>query len=181
MRSFFTPKTQKTGPGAVSLTIPKPVFAYFSVFQAISAQKARKLPDLSSRQIRQLVWRRVRDSNYVRKPRWGFHEPVQTLANSFILFSPLRKENASESLLRCKNSLQPAYGGFFYKRISEQPLISPSAANNEALAAALQNKPSPAPAASFHWPYAQRENPSAPSDRCTQTSRRHSTIYNTPH
>lgn len=62
-----------------------------------------------------------------------------------------------------------------------QPLISPSAANNEALAAALQNKPAPAPEASFHWPYAQRENPSAPSDRCTQTSRRHSTIYNTPH
>ena len=121
------------------------------------------------------------DSNYVRKPRRGFREPAQTLANTFILFSHWRKENASESLLRCKNSLQPAYGGFFYKRISEQPLISPSAANNEALAAALQNKPAPAPEASFHWPYAQRGNPSAPSDRCTQTSRRHSTIYNTPH
>lgn len=63
----------------------------------------------------------------------------------------------------------------------KRQLISPSASNNEALAAALQNKPAPAPEASFHWPYAQRGNPSAPSDRCTQTSRRHSTIYNTPH
>ena len=54
------------------------------------------------------------DSNHVRKPRWGFREPVQTLANSFILFSPPRKENASESLLGCKNPLQSAFGRLFY-------------------------------------------------------------------
>ena len=41
----------------------------------------------------------IGDSNYVRKPRWGFREPVQTLANTFILFSRERKENAGESLL----------------------------------------------------------------------------------
>ena len=63
VRSFFTPKTQKTGPGAVSLTIPKPVFSGFTVFWAISALKARKLPDLSGRQIRQSIWQRKKDSN----------------------------------------------------------------------------------------------------------------------
>ena len=52
---FLVRKRKKTGPGAVSLTIPKPVFTYFTVFWAIFALKARKLPDLSGRQIRQLL------------------------------------------------------------------------------------------------------------------------------
>ena len=29
----------------------------------------------------------VRDSNHVRKPRWGFHRPVQKLVDTFIRFS----------------------------------------------------------------------------------------------
>ena len=63
MRGIFGLKTQKTGPGAVSLTVPKPVFSDFSVFWAISALKARKLPDLSGRQIRQLLWQGKKASN----------------------------------------------------------------------------------------------------------------------
>ena len=51
-------------------------------------------------------WRRVWDSNYVRKPRWGFHAPVQTLAHTFILFSLRRKENASESLTQYNDPLR---------------------------------------------------------------------------
>ena len=58
VRGIFGLKTQKTGPGAVSLAIPKPVFSGFTVFWAISALKTRKLPDLSCRQIRQLLWKR---------------------------------------------------------------------------------------------------------------------------
>ena len=59
VRGIFGLKTQKTGPGAVSLTIPKPVFSDFSVFFLVSALKARKLPDLSGRQIRQLICERL--------------------------------------------------------------------------------------------------------------------------
>ncbi len=54
VRGIFTLKTQKTGLGLAMIAIPKPVFAGFTVFWAISALKARKLPDLSGRQIRQL-------------------------------------------------------------------------------------------------------------------------------
>ena len=39
VREIFGPKTQKTGPGTVSMDIPKPVFAYFTVFRAISGPK----------------------------------------------------------------------------------------------------------------------------------------------
>ena len=55
VRGIFGLKTQKTGPGLAVIAIPKPVFAGFTVFWTISALKARKLPDLSGRQIRQLL------------------------------------------------------------------------------------------------------------------------------
>ena len=63
VREILDLKTQKTGPGAVSLTIPKPVFACFRVFRAISGPKTRKLPDLSGRQIRHLLWQGKKASN----------------------------------------------------------------------------------------------------------------------
>ena len=66
VRGIFTLKTQKTGPGAVSLTIPEPVFSGFTVFWAIFTLKTRKLPDLSGRQIRQLIWWGKVDSNHRR-------------------------------------------------------------------------------------------------------------------
>ena len=55
MREIFAPKTQKTGLGLAMIAIPKPVFSGFTVFWAIFALKTRKLPDLSGRQIRQLI------------------------------------------------------------------------------------------------------------------------------
>ena len=56
VRGIFGLKTQKTGPGLAMIAIPKPVFSGFTVFWAIFALKARKLPDLSGRQIRQSIW-----------------------------------------------------------------------------------------------------------------------------
>ena len=53
---IFGLKTQKTGLGLAVIAIPKPVFFGFTVFWAISALKARKLPDLSGRQIRQSIY-----------------------------------------------------------------------------------------------------------------------------
>ena len=47
-------RKRNTGPGTISTTVPKPVFSYFTVFRGISAPEARKMPDLSGRQIRQL-------------------------------------------------------------------------------------------------------------------------------
>ena len=55
VREIFGPKTQKSGLGLAMIAIPKPVFSGFTVFWAISALKARKLPDLSGRQIRQSI------------------------------------------------------------------------------------------------------------------------------
>ena len=55
VRGIFGLKTQKTGLGMAMIAIPKPVFTYFTVFRAVFALKARKLPDLSGRQIRQLL------------------------------------------------------------------------------------------------------------------------------
>ena len=55
MREIFGPKTQKTGLSLAVIAIPKPVFTYFTVFRAAFALKARKLPDLSDRQIRQFI------------------------------------------------------------------------------------------------------------------------------
>ena len=63
MRGIFGPKTQKTGLSLAVIAIPKPVFSGFTVFWAISALKARKLPDLSGRQIRQLLWQGKKASN----------------------------------------------------------------------------------------------------------------------
>ena len=58
VREIFGPKTQKTGLGLAMIAIPKPVFPGFTVFWAVFALKARKLPDLSGRQIRQLICQR---------------------------------------------------------------------------------------------------------------------------
>ena len=63
MRGIFGPKTQKTDLGMAMIAIPKPIFSGFTVFWAVFALKARKLPDLSGRQIRQLIWLRRRDLN----------------------------------------------------------------------------------------------------------------------
>ena len=57
-----------TGLSLAVIAIPKPVFSGFTVFWAVFALKARKLPDLSGRQIRQLIWQRMKDSN----PRSAF-------------------------------------------------------------------------------------------------------------
>ena len=61
-RDFWS-ENAKTGLGLAMIAIPKPVFSGFTVFWAIFALKARKLPDLSGRQIRQLLWQRMKDSN----------------------------------------------------------------------------------------------------------------------
>ena len=63
VRGIFALKMRKTGSAAVRSTTTEPVFVDFTVFWAIFALKARKLPDLSGRQIRQLIWRRRRDLN----------------------------------------------------------------------------------------------------------------------
>ena len=55
VRGIFGLKAQKTGLGLAVIAIPKPVFPGFTVFWAVFALKARKLPDLSGRQIRQLI------------------------------------------------------------------------------------------------------------------------------
>ena len=56
IRGAFVPETQKTGFGLAVIAIPKPFFPEIAVFRGFFAPKARKLPDLSGRQIRQLVW-----------------------------------------------------------------------------------------------------------------------------
>ena len=55
VRGIFGLKTQKTGLGLAMIAIPKPVFSGFTVFWAVFTLKTRKLPDLSGRQIRQLL------------------------------------------------------------------------------------------------------------------------------
>ena len=71
VRGIFALKMRKTGSAAVRSTTTEPVFVDFTVFWAIFALKARKLPDLSGRQIRQLIWLRRRDLN----PRPSGYEP----------------------------------------------------------------------------------------------------------
>ena len=51
------------------MTIPDPVFSGFTVFWAISALKARKLPDLSGRQIRQLLYQKAKKDDAERIQR----------------------------------------------------------------------------------------------------------------
>ena len=63
MRGIFGLKTQKTGLSLAVIAIPKPVFSDFTVFFLVLAPKARKLPDLSGRQIRQLIWQGKKASN----------------------------------------------------------------------------------------------------------------------
>ena len=96
MRSFFTPKAQKTGPGLAMIAIPKPIFSGFTVFWAISALKARKLPDLSGRQIRQSIWLRRRDLN----PRpSGYEHLFALIVSSRILQKTLENTDFFASLL----------------------------------------------------------------------------------
>ena len=66
VRGIFALKMRKTGSAAVRSTTTEPVFVDFTVFWAIFALKARKLPDLSGRQIRQLIWWGRVDSNHRR-------------------------------------------------------------------------------------------------------------------
>ena len=63
VRVIFALKMKKTDSGEVWLTNPKPVFLKFIELSDIFAPNVWKLPDLSGRQIRQFIWRRVRDSN----------------------------------------------------------------------------------------------------------------------
>ena len=96
VRRIFGPKTQKTGPGTVLTTIPKPVFSDFTEFRAISAPKTRKLPDLSGRQIRQLIWLRRRDLN----PRPSGYEDLSSfVVSSRILQKTLENTDFFASLL----------------------------------------------------------------------------------
>ena len=96
MRGIFGPKTQKTGLGLAMIAIPKPVFSGFTVFWPISALKARKLPDLSGRQIRQLIWLRRRDLN----PRpSGYEHLFALVVSSRILQKTLENTDFFASLL----------------------------------------------------------------------------------
>ena len=66
---IFCPKTQKTGLGLAMIAIPKPVFACFRVFRAVFAPKTTKLPDLSGRQIRQLLCQKAKKDDAERIQR----------------------------------------------------------------------------------------------------------------
>ena len=98
VREIFGPKTQKTGLGLAMIAIPKPAFSGFTVFWAVFALKARKLPDLSGRQIRQLLWLRRRDLNPLPSGKRTYHrllyllvscrKPLKTLTFLHTCFSP---------------------------------------------------------------------------------------------
>ena len=60
-------------------------------------------------------------------------------------------------------------------------LISSAAANDRALAAALQNTPVPAREASFHLTYALQGTPLTPQGLCKRISRQHSTTCSILH
>ena len=119
MHGIFALKTQKTGPGEVSLTIPKPVFSDFTVFWAVFALKARKLPDLSGRQIRQLIWRRVRDSNprgrepkrFSRPPRYDHFDN-----------SPYQKSTLMGTFLAQKEGFEPSRAFYTPTPLAGEPL-----------------------------------------------------------
>ena len=96
MRGFFASKMQKIGSAAVRSTTAEPIFADFTVFWAIFALKARKLPDLSGRQIRQLIWLRRRDLN----PRpSGYEDLFALVVSSRILQKTLENTDFFASLL----------------------------------------------------------------------------------
>ena len=60
---------KKTGLGLAVIAIPKPVFSGFTVFFLVLALKARKLPDLSGRQIRQLLCQKAKKDDAERIQR----------------------------------------------------------------------------------------------------------------
>ena len=96
MRGIFGPKTQKTGLGLAMIATTKPVFSGFTVFWAVFALKARKLPDLSGRQIRQSIWLRRRDLN----PRpSGYEDLFALIVSSRILQKTLENTDFFASLL----------------------------------------------------------------------------------
>ena len=68
------------------MTIPKPVFSGFTVFWAVFTLKTRKLPDLSGRQIRQLLWQRKKDSNPHKRSQSPvcYHYTIPLCANDII-------------------------------------------------------------------------------------------------
>ena len=66
---IFYPENAKTGLGLAMIAIPKPVYSGFTVFWAVSAPKARKLPDLSGRQIRQLICQKAKKDDAERIQR----------------------------------------------------------------------------------------------------------------
>jgi hypothetical protein len=59
------------------------------------------------------------DSNHVRSCRWQLHEPVQTLANTLILFFdlPREKENANEYCPAAPKALKSAEFKAFSVRV----------------------------------------------------------------
>ena len=96
VRGIFGLKTQKTGLGLAMIAIPKPVFSGFTVFWAVFTLKTRKLPDLSGRQIRQLLWQRRRDLN----PRpSGYEHLFALIVSSRILQKTLENTDFFASLL----------------------------------------------------------------------------------
>ena len=76
---FLAWKRKKPAPERSHWPFPKPVFACFRVFRAISAPKARKLPDLSGRQIRQSIWLRRRDLNPLPSGKRTYHRLLSLL------------------------------------------------------------------------------------------------------
>ena len=99
VRRIFGLKMQKTGPGTVSTTIPKPVFSDFTEFRAISAPKTRKLPDLSGRQIRQSVWWGRVDSNHRRHCQQIYSlSPLATREHPHMRFTHQGKDGAGRRI-----------------------------------------------------------------------------------
>ena len=136
---------------------------------------------MSRQQAGLFLWRRDGIRIMSESPGGAFVSQCKHWRTHLFSFRHREKRMQANPFFVVKIRFSPPLAGCFCMRIQRQPLISPPAANNEALAAGLQNRPAPVPAASFRWPYARPENPSAPSGRYRQTSRRHNTIYSTPH
>ena len=72
----FWPENAENRPRSGLIDHSEPVFSGFTVFWAISALKARKLPDLSGRQIRQLICEITQILIELNTPVWA--KPRQT-------------------------------------------------------------------------------------------------------